>query len=200
VFAERVTSSLLVGDRYFRQVFGHEIGSPFAWASLAFVVVAVAAALWLLRGRRRWLVAGGAVLSVGFFGLAMLTRGSRSLVPNAPWVLGSTRYIYLPVMFLLTAMLAAVDRRAPQGRRLRARELLVAGLAVATMATGYAAPHRSSEHPMRWKPALAQARSACASARAVGVVTVYGRGPGLTAVVPVTPPHWSVPIPCSRLH
>src|ERR687886_1452185 len=29
VFAERVTSSLLVGDRYFRQVFGHEIGSPF---------------------------------------------------------------------------------------------------------------------------------------------------------------------------
>jgi poly-gamma-glutamate capsule biosynthesis protein CapA/YwtB (metallophosphatase superfamily) len=31
------------------------------------------------------------------------------------------------------------------------------------------------------------------------VITIYGRGPGLTAVVPVTPAHWSVPIPCSRL-
>src|SRR5205085_36585 len=61
-FAERVTSSLLVGDRYLKDVFGGTTWSPFAWASLAVVAVAVVLATIVVgyaaphrsSGERRW--------------------------------------------------------------------------------------------------------------------------------------------------
>jgi hypothetical protein len=201
IFAERVTSSLLVGDRYLKDVFGGMTGSPFAWASLAVVALAVGAGLWRLHGRRLWLLAGGALLSVGFFLIPVVSRGTRSFFPRRPWELASTRYIYLPVLFLLTGLLAAVDRRNPGGGwRLRALEVGVAVLVLATMVVSYRAPHRTAGQP-RWKPMLAQARLACAAGRTRGPITVYGRGSRLTAVVPVDPPvGWYVPVTCSRLH
>jgi hypothetical protein len=199
IFAERVTSSVLVGDRYLEDVFGGATGSPFAWASLVLVVAAVAVALWRLRGRRRWLVAGGVVLSVSCFLISVLGRGTLSLFPSKPWLLASTRYIYLPVLFLMTALIAAVDRSSPGDRRFPARELAVAGLVLVTMVMSYRAPHRTEGGP-RWKPTLAQARSACAAGRPLGIVTLYGSGPKLTAVVPIDPPEgWYVPVPCSML-
>jgi hypothetical protein len=199
IFAERVTSSLLVGDRYLKDVFGATIGSPFAWGSLALVAVAAAVGLWRLRGRRRWLLAGCATLGIGFFLISVLTRGTRVLVPHSPWALASTRYFYLPVMFLLTGLLAAVDRSAPGGRRLPLRELAAAALVLAAMGANYRAPHRTSGQ-LAWKPPLAEARSACAGGRPVGAITMYGSGARLTAVVPIDPPtHWSVPIACTKL-
>ena len=199
IFAERVTSSLLVGDRYLEDVFGGATGSPFAWASLALVALAVGVGLWRLRGRRVWLLAGGATLSVTFFLIAVLGRGTRSLFPSHPWLLASTRYIYLPVLFLLTGLIAAVDRSSPGGRRLPVREIAVGVLVVATMVASYRAPHRTEGEP-RWKPALAQARVACAARRPFGLITLYGTGPKLTAVVPVDPPKgWYVPVKCAML-
>jgi hypothetical protein len=199
IFAERVTSSLLVGDRYLKDVFGAAIGSPFAWGSLALVGLAVGVGLWRLRGRRRWLLAGAATLAVGFFLISVLSRGTRVLVPHSPWALASTRYFYLPVMFLLTGLLAAVDRAAPGGRRLPLREVAVAALVLAVMAANFREPHRTSGQ-LRWKPPLAQARTACAARKPVGQITMYGSGAGLTAVVPIDPPtQWSVPIACTKL-
>ena len=84
LFAERVTSSLLVGDRYLKDVFGGTTGSPFAWASLAVVAVAVGAGLWRLRDRRAWLLAGGTTLSLTFFLIPAITRGTRFLSHKAP--------------------------------------------------------------------------------------------------------------------
>ncbi|MEA2353835.1 MAG: hypothetical protein QOJ14_2249, partial [Thermoleophilaceae bacterium] len=136
VFADRVTSSLLVGDRHLKDILGETSGSPFAWASLAFVVLAIGVGLWRLRGRRAWLLAGGAALSVGFFAVAGFARGTSIWDSDRPWVLLGTRYVYLPVLFLLTALLAAVDRDAPGRWRPRALELVAAGLAVASMAVG----------------------------------------------------------------
>lgn len=200
MFAERVTSSLLVGDRYLEDVFGGTTGSPFAWASLALVAAVVGAGLWRLRGRRRWLVAVAAVLSVAFFLISVLGRGTLVLYPSKPWLLASTRYIYLPVLFLLTAVVAAADRREPGGRRLPLRELALAAVVLGTIAVGYRAPHRSEGSP-RWKPALAQARLACAARRPRGAITLYGSGSDLTAVVPIaTPDEWAVPVSCSKLH
>jgi hypothetical protein len=200
IFAERVTSSLLVGDRYLKDVFGGMTGSPFAWGSLALVAVACGVGLWRLRGRRRWLLAAGVVLSVAFFVISVLGRGTLSLFPSKPWLLASTRYIYLPVVFLLTGLLAAVDRRervAP--RRFPAREVAAAAFVLATIVVSYRAPHLSQSGP-RWKPSLARARLACAARRPIAPITLYGQGAKLTAVVPIDPPdEWAVPVPCSKL-
>ena len=197
-FAERVTSSLLVGDRYLKDVFGGTTGSPFAWASLAVVAVAVGAGLWRLRDRRAWLLAGGTALSLTFFLIPAITRGTRFLSHKAPWLLTGTRYVYLPVLFLLTGLLAAVDRRAPGDRRPRAREIVVAVAVLATIVVGYAAPHRSSGE-RRWKPVLAQARLACARQRDIKPIKLYRDAQGLAAVLPIDPGRWSMPIDCSKL-
>jgi hypothetical protein len=196
-FAERVTSSLLIGDRYLHGAFGGMTGSAFAWCSLALAGVAVAAGLALLRGRRLWLLGGGAALAVVYFLIAPLARGTRIWPIHDPWVLTGTRYLYLPVLFLFTGLLAAVDRPRPESGRLRKRELAVAAVAVAAMAAGYAAPHRSSGE-LRWKPVLAKARLACATGRPVAPIKLYGAGSGLGVFVPIDPvPRWSVQIGCS---
>ncbi|HKP89805.1 MAG TPA: glycosyltransferase 87 family protein [Thermoleophilaceae bacterium] len=200
IFAERVTSSLLVGDRYLEDVFGGSTGSPFAWGSLALIAVIVAAALWRLRERRRWLVAAAALLSIAYFLISVLGRGTLVLYPSKPWLLASTRYVYLPVLFLLTAVVAAADRREPGGRRIPLREAAVAVLVLGTIVAGYRAPHRSEGSP-RWKPALREARLACAARRPRGTIDLYGSGADLTAVVPIaTPEDWAVPVNCSKLH
>jgi hypothetical protein len=199
IFAERVTSSLLVGDRYLKDVFGETTGSPFAWGSLALLVLVVGVGLWRLRGRRQWLVGSCAALSVAYFVISAVGRGTLVLYPSKPWLLASTRYVYLPVLFLLTAVLAAVDRREPGGRRFPLRELAVAVLVLATIVASYRAPHRSAGSP-RWKAALTQARLACAARRPRPGITLYGKGPKLTAVVPIaTPDEWYVPVNCSKL-
>jgi hypothetical protein len=91
------------------------------------------------------------------------------------------------------------DRRRGAGRRFPVRELAVAAFVVANMVVSYRAPHRSSGQPA-WKATLAQARTACATRRPFGIVTLYGAGPKLTAVVPVDPPNvWYVPVRCARL-
>jgi hypothetical protein len=199
IFAERVTSSLLVGDRYLKDVFGQTTGSPFAWGSLALVALVLGVGLWRLRARRRWLAAACAVLSVAYFTISVVGRGTLVLYPSKPWLLASTRYIYLPVVFLLTALFAVVDRREPGGRRFPVREVAVGALVLATIVASYRAPHRSAGSP-RWRPALDQARRACAVRRPLAGITLYGSGPKLTAVVPIaTPDEWYVPVNCSKL-
>ena len=199
IFAERVTSSLLAGDQHLFDVFGQETGSPFAWGSLALVAVAVAAGIWLLRGRRRLLLIAGAALSVTFFLIPVISRGTELLVPDIPWALGASRYMYLPVMFLLTGLIAAVDRAAPRDGRSPWREIAVALLVLVPIALDYRAPHRTDGGP-RWGPALEQAEQACASRRPVGPVTLAGDPADPTAIIPTDrPAHWYVPIACSRL-
>jgi hypothetical protein len=200
IFAERVTSSVVAGDRYLYDLFGGRTGSVFAWASLVAVLLAVAAGVWRLRGRRRWLLAGGATLSVVFFLIPVLTRGTDLLVPDAPWALGASRYMYLPVLFLLTGLVAAADggRHGRSTGRL-ALQLLVAAFVVAGIVVNYRAEHRTSGEP-RWGPAVDQARDACAAGRPVGVVRLVGEGSSTTAIVPTDRlRHWYVPIACSEL-
>jgi hypothetical protein len=198
IFAERVTSSVVAGDRYLYDLFGGRTGSPFAWASLAAVALVVAAALGLLRGRRRWLVALATILGLAYFLLPIFSRGTIQLFPTHPWLLASTRYIYLPVLFLLTALAFAADRRGREVSRPGVRELAFVVLLVGTMATGYAAPHRS-EGTQSWRTSVAQARRACAQSRPLGQVTLY-YNKGLIAVLPISPaPHWSTFVSCSRL-
>lgn len=198
IFAERVTSSVLAGDRYLEDLFGGRIGSPFAWASLVVVGLAVAAGLWLLRGRRRWLLALAAALSLAYFLIPVLNRGTISLYPSHPWLLASTRYIYLPVLFLLTALAFAADRGTRARGRPAVPEVAFAVLLVGTMATSYAAPHRTEGSPS-WKAAVAQARVACREKKEQPFATLY-ENRGLSAVLTISPPeHWRVIVRCSRV-
>jgi hypothetical protein len=200
IFAERVTSSLLVGDRYLHDVFGGRTGSLFAWASLVAVALLIGLGARRLRGRRAWLLAGAATLSIVFFLIPVLTRGTELLVPDIPWALGASRYMYLPIMFLLTAVIAVADRPGPAaGRRLPLRELVLAVAVVVVTVANYDAVHRTTGGP-RWKPALADARDACRAGHPVGEVRLNRQGASVTAIIPTHPlGHWSVAIACSRL-
>jgi Glycosyltransferase family 87 len=184
IFAERVTTSLLAGDRYMEDLFGGQTGSPFAWATLAVVVVGVGVGLWRLRGRRRWLLGGGAALSIVFFMIPVLRRGTEVLLPASPWLGASSRYVYLPILFLLTGLLAAFDR---EGARLRWREVAVAVLVLAAVAVSYRAPNRT-EGGATWKAELAKAERFC-----------VGKHPDEPARIRIIPLDWQVEIDCGRL-
>jgi hypothetical protein len=200
IFAERVTSSLLVGDRYLYDLFGGRTGSLFAWSSLIAVALAIGLGARRARGRRAWLLAGATTLSIVFFLVPVLTRGTDLLVPDVPWALGASRYMYLPVMFLLTALVAAADRGASEpARRLHLRELVLTAVVVGAMIANYDAEHRTAGDP-RWSSALADAKAACRAGNRVGSVTLLKQGPRLTAIIPTDRlGHWYVPIACSRL-
>jgi hypothetical protein len=198
VFAERVTSSVIAGDRYLYDLFGGRTGSPFAWATLVAIGLAVGAGIWGLRGRRRWLVALATTMSLAYFLIPVFSRGTAQLFVSHPWLLASTRYIYLPVLFLLTALALAADRGTRERRLPTIREAAFTVLVGATLVTGYAAPHRSEGTPP-WRPVVAQARAACAQKRNFGLVTLY-RNRGLIAVLPIVPiEHWRVVLGCDRL-
>jgi hypothetical protein len=199
IFAERVTSSTLVGDGQLFDVFDGKTGSPFAWASLVILAVAVGVGLWRLSGRRRWLLAASAALSLTFFLIPVINRGTDLLVPDVPWALGASRYMYLPVMFLITGLVAAADRGERSRGRPRLRELALALLIVVPIALDYRAPHRTEGEP-RWGPALADAEEACRAGRPVGSVTLTGEAGNRTAIIPTHRlGHWYVPIECSDL-
>ncbi|MFL5780206.1 MAG: hypothetical protein ACJ760_02730 [Thermoleophilaceae bacterium] len=198
VFAERVTSSVLAGDRYLGDLFGYRTGSPFAWGSLIVVTLLVAAGIWRLRGRRRWLLVLSAGMAVTYYLVPIYSRGTIGLFISHPWLLASTRYIYLPVLFLLTALGFAADRRSPDRRRPGVRELAFAVLLLGTMATSYAAPNRTEGSPS-WRLQVGQAKVACREKRDVGWVTLYIHN-GLIAVLTTSPPeHWRTFVSCDRL-
>jgi hypothetical protein len=198
IFAERVTSSVLAGDRYLEDLFGARTESPFAWGSLVVVGLVLAAAFWRLRGRRLWLLALATALSLAYYLLPLLSRGTISLFPSHPWLLASSRYIYLPVLFLLTALAFAADRRGPERRRPTVPEIAFAVLLVGTMATSYAAPHRT-EGSASWRATVRAGRIACRENQENPLAELY-YDHGLIAVLPISPPaHTRAVISCARL-
>ena len=200
IFAERVTSSLVAGDQHLFDLFDGRTGSPFAWGSLVAVALVVALALWRLSGRRRMLVAVSAALSLAFFLIPVISRGTDLLVPDVPWALGASRYMYLPALFLLTALVAAADRPAlGDARRSPWREIALALLVLVPLMLDYRAPHRTEGEP-RWGPVVRDAERACREGRPVGRVTLTGADDERTAILPTHRlGHWYVPIACSDL-
>jgi hypothetical protein len=109
--------------------------------------------------------------------------------------------MYLPVMFLLTGLVAAADRGRPgaAARRSPVREIALALLVLVTVWLDYRAPHRTEGEP-RWGPVVREAETACRTGRPAGRVTLTGTGADRTAILPTHRlGHWYVPVSCSKL-
>ncbi len=211
IFALRVTGSFLIGDRYL----------PAAWASLrwwfAGASVAVVAAFMVYglvtaRMTSRFYILVWLVYSCAFLAVPLTLRGTEDYLDGAGFVLNGSRYMVLPIWFLIVATLVVLDRpRQVRGemnwRRVQcAFVLYVAALAVVNF----------SDTSVRtagpgWHGQLDVAREQCARGQHVDPANPGVQGEVLARVdqyrpdvlVPIAPnvePHpWVVPITCARL-
>jgi hypothetical protein len=127
-----------------------------------------------------------ALLGAAFFVIPLLLRGTNYVEPDDPAALAGARYVYLPVILLLTALLVAVDRGA---RRPTVPIAAAAAVALACVAN-YPVTHAGSGGA-RWKPAVEAARAECERLRPDQPRVVR---------VPISPPGtWAVPVDCQDL-
>lgn len=184
-YGVRVLGSLLVGERWLSSVWT-TVG---LWLVLV-AVLAVGALLWLADvrsvSRPRWFVAGAAVaLSVALFVVPVWLRGSLILRLRAGNAIhpGGSRYVVVPVLLLVTALVVVLDEARNSWTR---RALCLHGLVLIVVCFGLA--NQRSRGP-EWQPQVDRARDACAHEQV-----------DLTVQVPITPsPGWTVAMPCHAL-
>jgi hypothetical protein len=191
IFSLRVTGGLLVGDR----PLGHlwlAYGRTFSYAAL--LIVAVVVGLLVLRSGR--MTVYFVVISLGYAGLffcvQLVGRGTRGMAPVAgSFQLNGARYVLLPFLFLVAALLALVDRGAALHRTSRWRWARNATLLwmVALVAVNYSVFTDRSVGP-RWHRELARARISCAT---------NGREFAQILVAPAPPRVWFARLPCDRI-
>ena len=186
----------LYGLRVAASLFGGEWILPFgwrflgwglAWAALALGAVVLGYGAMRFPSRRgRCLLALGA--SVVTFSLAVFARGTSLLVPPAAeFHLHGSRWVIGPTLLLTLAILIVLEMPHPgAGRWLWAgiRSAFVLAVLVAVV-LGFRVDNARSDGP-RWKARLQEARAAC------------GATGGEDVIVSITPPGWSMRVPCGR--
>ena len=162
LFSLRVTGSLLVGDRFLDEAW-LSLGRPFAYGAL--LAVGGVLLIGALRTERatRVFVTIAAGYSVVLFGVFLAGRGTAGMRPGtdeATWHLAGARFTYTPILLLLAALLALIDRYAADRRA----GVLARGATVATVAVLVAANFGlTSERSLgpAWQPELEAARQRC---------------------------------------
>lgn len=191
-----------IGVRVVLSLFGGNAATEWLWlrfseaavmAAAALLVLALSVALVRERGRRAPLAAACAVLATAFATIPFLLRPGHVPVPdtNSAYLLVGGRYSWLPVMWLLTIVLLAVDRSpAPAPRwqsRLPALALVVAFTGLWSYDWWHDRGPGSRPYPHLWEPAVRKAAKRCAAE-------------GLDSVeIPVPPRSFRAIVPCSRL-
>lgn len=157
IFALRITGGLLVGDHFLGDLW-LEYGHAFSYTALG-VVALVLAALLLRADRRTAAFSLIAVLYAGlFFCVQMTGRGTSGIAPvTGSFHLHHARYALLPFLFLVTALLALVDRGPPRPWLRGAAAVWLVALIAVNYQIG---PNDRSSGP-RWQPQLAEARARC---------------------------------------
>jgi hypothetical protein len=184
LFTERVAAGLVAGDRFAGDLLNGAIGSVFGWACL--VVVVTVLGLFIRRAAPRGPALACALAAVAFFVIPLLLRGTEYAEPDDPAGLAGARYFYLPVIFLLTALLVALARAAAR----REVEIAVAAVVALVCAVNYPTLHTGSGGA-RWKAELEAARAECALLRPDQPRIVR---------VPIAPPgSWAVVVDCQDL-
>jgi hypothetical protein len=199
IYGLRIAGSFLFGDRFLARAFT-ALGGPFALACLALVAAGIALALRRRASRRLVLLAAG--YSVLWLCVPMVLRGTEGVLPQAPGALAGSRYTVVPILLLVVAGAAWLERLDARPRVLASVGfLLIAALS-------YTIPSQRSDGPV-WARSLADAKEQCA--RTAGLPRVGGRSAeapwGLPAdpadvVIPVAPgghPQWFVVTDCGRV-
>jgi len=189
IFSLRVAGGLLVGDRYLDDLW-LALGRAFSYTAL--LVVSVVIVYLLLRGTRA--TAAFALISLGyaglFFGVHLVGRGTGGMDPElGTFHLNGARYVLLPFLFVLAALLALIDTAGAS--RVRARWMRgVAWLwLVALLLANYPiGPNQRSSGP-RWSEELTEAHRMCAKSEA-RIARIL--------VAPAPPQVWFARIPCPR--
>jgi hypothetical protein len=151
LFAERVATSLTIGDRWVPNV-----GGATSWILLALVVGGCVWASWIADTRGRVVVAASVTLALVTFCVPVQLRGTEPLETG----LSGSRYVFLPVMFLLTALAVGLDRYLAGARGGRTVVLVVATWLSTVLLVNYTVAHASRGGP-RWRPELDRARVTC---------------------------------------
>ena len=211
IYALRVAGSALVGDQLLDN-FWKPYGYAFAIPALVLVALAAAYGLRALRGRPRWIVALALALSVTYLAVPLMLRGTENFLDRAEFNLNGSRYILLPVLFLLTALLVVVDRiqgRLSFGGRLNVQRAVTVFLGFLVL-TNYSISAVRSAGP-RWKTTVAAARDLCRTSDGVapgerrpliGSIPARRREVGEVRipVAPNIPEHpFAVVVDCDRL-
>jgi hypothetical protein len=184
-YGVRVIGSLFFGERWLSTV----------WTTLGpwlvvLAAVVIAVVLWCADvrsvSRARWLVAAAAVaLSLAMFVVPVWLRGTLILRLHADNSIspGGSRYVVVPVLLLVTAVVVIVDAA---NRSWTKRVVVLHGLLLIVVCFGLA--NERSRGP-EWQAQVTRARDSCAQ-----------NGLDPTVQVPIAPsPGWSVSVPCHTL-
>lgn len=189
IFSLRVAGGLLVGDRYLDELW-LALGRGFSYTAL--LVVSVVIVYLLLRSTRA--TAAFALISLGYAGLFfcvhLVGRGTGGMDPElGSFHLNGARYVLLPFLFLLAALLALIDTAgvSKMGARWMRRAACL-WLLVLLLANYPIGPNLRSSGP-RWSDELTEARQMCAT-RGTPIARIL--------VAPAPPQVWFARIPCSR--
>lgn len=189
IFSLRVTGGVLVGDRFLDDAW-LSVGRTFSVGAVAIVSAATVALLFVNRRRTRAFALMSVAYATLFLGAHLAGRGTGGMDPElGSFHLEGARYVLLPFLFLLTALLALVDGAQWQ----RAGWIRAAALVwlVALLAANYVVgPNARSSGP-QWREEVQEARRACAGRSAASHARILAS--------PAPPEVWVARIPCSRL-
>jgi len=167
IYGLRVVGSVLVGDQFLDD-FWQPLGAVFSAPATVLVGVACGFGLARLRGGVRWFVATSLALSVANLAVPLMLRGTENFLLREGFSLNGSRYTVLPILLLITAMIAIVDRLGPRLRRKRWRtlQLGVTALVAFLVLTSYSVFAVRSAGP-KWSAELAEAKTRCRETRGV---------------------------------
>ena len=177
IFALRVAGSLLVGDRFLDD-FWKRFGPAFAWPCLVVVVLVALYGFVKDDGARRFYLVVSVVYSAVFLGVTLMLRGTAHFLDRENFTLNGSRYTLVPILFLVVAVLFAVER---PGRRVpatswRTLQVVVVLYVSALVVVNYSNTSVRTNAPS-WKARLAVARRDCATGAAPGGVVRIALGP-----------------------
>jgi len=211
IFALRVAGSFLVGDRQLRSFWG-QFRWWFAYSSLA--VVAGLAVLGTVKARvsTRFYLLVSIGYSCAFLAIPLMLRGTERFLDGPGFNLNGSRYMVIPLWFLVLAALLVVDRPVGVGREVSWQKVqcAVALYLLALLVVNFADFSVRTEGP-GWREQLTVARGQCARGERFGPPPP-GVGPEIVSrlrdyphdvLVPIAPniepPTFVVPVTCARL-
>ena len=162
IFALRVAGSFLVGDRYLHYFWEH-FRWWFAYLSLLAVALLLAYGLAKVQPSSRFYIAVCVVYSVLFLVVPLMLRGTEQFLNGRGFTLNGSRYMVVPIWFLLLAVLLVLDRppsaTSPSAWRMLQQAFVLYSLVLVVVNFSDFAVRTAGPS---WRQQLAAARERCA--------------------------------------